>query len=280
MAWHFSVVNQSVMIWKNMKINVLFWNKTIYNSSFPQLLLFTSSSRHTINASWIFELKYFKNFVRFHIVHSYHSIALATSTLSFSTPCAFYWSTSNIYCFFIFLQAQHSCLSHFPTLLSSGHFCSQVKRDHLGTRFSDEFSVPPNFFFFLFLADLFVFKPVTLWIIPAWLCFYLVLSFRLLPSKLPRSATVFPFSPPYAFIPNPPPPLPLCMLKYSVKDGSRRGRWGDCEAGRGGIGGGGGGNIEVKSAAVVMIFWSLFLGTSAPLRATVSSTVFTGSWEK
>lgn len=49
---------------------------------------------------------------------------------------------------------------------------------------------------------------------------------------------------------------------------------------QGGIGGGGGGNIDVKSAAVVMIFCSLFLGTSGPFRATVSSTVFTGSWGK
>lgn len=68
------------------------------------------------------------------------------------------------------------------------------------------------------------------------------------------------------------------MLKYSVKEGSRGGSGGEREAGRGGIGGGGGGNIEVRSAVVVMIFCSLFLGTSGPLRATVSSTVFTGSY--
>lgn len=84
----------------------------------------------------------------------------------------------------------------------------------------------------------------------------------------------------HAFDPNPPPPPPLCMLKYSVKEGSRGGTGGERAAGRGGIGGGGGGNIDVKSAAVVMIFCSLFLGTSGPLRATVSSTVFTGSWRE
>ena len=90
------------------------------------------------------------------------------------------------------------------------------------------------------------------------------------------------FSPSHAFVPNPPPPPPppLCMLKYSVKDGSRGGSGGERVAGRGGIGGGGGGNIAVRSAAVVMIFCSLFLGTSGPLRATVSSTVFTGSWKE
>lgn len=70
------------------------------------------------------------------------------------------------------------------------------------------------------------------------------------------------------------------MVKYSVKDGSRGGSGGDRVAGRGGIGGGGEGNIDVKSAAVVTIFCSLFLCTSGPLRATVSSTVFTGSWKK
>lgn len=83
----------------------------------------------------------------------------------------------------------------------------------------------------------------------------------------------------HAFVPNPAPP-PVCMLKYSVKEGSLGGSGGDRAAGRGGIGGGGGGNIDVKSAAVVMIFCSLFLGTSGPLRATVSSTVFTGSWKE
>lgn len=55
---------------------------------------------------------------------------------------------------------------------------------------------------------------------------------------------------------------------------------GERDAGRGGIGGRGGGNVKVKSAAVVIIFCSLFLGTSCPLRATVSSTVFTGSLKK
>lgn len=70
------------------------------------------------------------------------------------------------------------------------------------------------------------------------------------------------------------------MLKYSVKEGSRGGSGGERVAGRGGIGGGGGGSIDVKSAAVVMIFCSLFLGTSGALRATVSSTVFTGSWRE
>lgn len=70
------------------------------------------------------------------------------------------------------------------------------------------------------------------------------------------------------------------MLKYSVKEGSRGGGGGERAAGRGGIGGGGGGSIDVKSAAVVMILCSLFLGTSGPLRATVSSTVFTGSWKE
>lgn len=70
------------------------------------------------------------------------------------------------------------------------------------------------------------------------------------------------------------------MLKYSVKEGIRGGSGGDRAAGRGGMGGGGGGNIDVKSAAVVMIFCSLFLGTSGPLRATVSSTVFTGSYKR
>lgn len=79
-------------------------------------------------------------------------------------------------------------------------------------------------------------------------------------------------SPSYAFIPYPAPP-PLCMLKYSVKEGSRGGGGG--ERGRGGIGGGG--RMDVRSAAVVMIFCSLFLGTAGPLRATVSSTVFTES---
>lgn len=83
----------------------------------------------------------------------------------------------------------------------------------------------------------------------------------------------------HAFVPYPPPP-PLCMLKYSVKEGSRGGGGGERAAGRGGIGGGGGGSIDVKSAAVVMILCSLFLGTSGPLRATVSSTVFTGSWKE
>ena len=68
------------------------------------------------------------------------------------------------------------------------------------------------------------------------------------------------------------------MLKYSVKEGSRGGSGGERVAGRGGIGGGG--NIDVRSAAVVMIFCSLFLGTSGPLQATVSSTVFTGSWKE
>lgn len=70
------------------------------------------------------------------------------------------------------------------------------------------------------------------------------------------------------------------MLKYSVKEGSRGGSGGERAAGRGGIGGGGGGNIDVKSAAVVIIFCSRFLGTSGPLRATVSSTVFTGSYKE
>lgn len=84
----------------------------------------------------------------------------------------------------------------------------------------------------------------------------------------------------HAFVPKPPPPPPLCMLKYSVKEGSRGGSRGERAAWRGGIGGGGGGNIDDKSAAVVMIFCSLFLGTSGPLRATVSSTVFTGSWSE
>lgn len=78
----------------------------------------------------------------------------------------------------------------------------------------------------------------------------------------------------HAFVSNPPPP-PLCMLKYSVKEGSRGGSGGERVVGRGGISGGG--NIDVKSAAVVMIFCSLFLGTSGPLEATISSTVFTGS---
>lgn len=81
----------------------------------------------------------------------------------------------------------------------------------------------------------------------------------------------------HALVPYPPPPPP-CMLKYSVKEGSRGGGGGERAAGRGGIGGGG--SIDVKSAAVVMIFCSLFLGTSGHLRATVSSTVFTGSWKE
>lgn len=93
-----------------------------------------------------------------------------------------------------------------------------------------------------------------------------------------------PTSPPsltssHALLPNPPPP-PLCMLKYSVKDGRRGGSGGERVVRRGGTGGGGGGNTDVRSAAVVMIFCSLFLGTSGPLRATVSSTVFTGSWRE
>ena len=83
------------------------------------------------------------------------------------------------------------------------------------------------------------------------------------------------FSPSHALVPNPPPP---CMLKYSVNEGSRGGSGGERAARRGGIGGGG--NMDVRSAAVVMIFCSLFLGTSGPLQATVSSTVFTGSWRE
>lgn len=112
---------------------------------------------------------------------------------------------------------------------------------------------------------------------PLFLCF--VLSFCLSPLCHPLSPSVPSFPLSHAFVPNPPPPPPpLCMLKYSVKEGSRGGSGGERAAGRGGIGGGGGGNIDVKSAAVVMIFCSLFLGTSGPFRATVSSTVFTGSW--
>lgn len=73
-------------------------------------------------------------------MHSYHSIALATSTLSSFSLCAFYWSTSNIYCFFILLQVQHSYLTAIsPSLLHSGYFHSQVKRDRLGIHFSDDF---------------------------------------------------------------------------------------------------------------------------------------------
>lgn len=101
----------------------------------------------------------------------------------------------------------------------------------------------------------------------------------MLPPPYCPTSSVLPFSPSHAFVPNPAPP-PLCMVKYSVKDGSRGGSGGDRVAGRGGIGGGGEGNIDVKSAAVVTIFCSLFLCTSGPLRATVSSTVFTGSWKK
>lgn len=95
--------------------------------------------------------------------------------------------------------------------------------------------------------------------------------------SMPSPDSLGPFF--HAFVPNPPPPPP-CILKYSVKEGSRGGSGGERVAGRGGIGGGGGGKIAVKSAAVVMIFCSLFLGTSGPLRATVSSTVFTGSWKQ
>lgn len=83
------------------------------------------------------------------------------------------------------------------------------------------------------------------------------------------------FSLSHALVPSPPPP---CMLKYSVKEGSRGGTVGECVARRGGRGGGSGGKADVKSAAVVMIFCSLFLGTSWPFLATVSSTVLTGSW--
>lgn len=96
------------------------------------------------------------------------------------------------------------------------------------------------------------------------------------------SSLAFPQHPPvfcvsYALVPKPAPPPP-CMLKYSVKEGRRGGSGGEaCEVGRGGMGGGGGGSIDVRSAAVVMIFCSLFLGTSCPLRVTSSSTVFTGS---
>lgn len=104
-------------------------------------------------------------------------------------------------------------------------------------------------------------------------CFH---SVHIASIPFPISLSPFPLS--HAFVPNPPPPPPLCMLKYSVKEGSRGGTGGECMARRGGIGGGGGGNVDVKSAAVVMIFCSLFLGTSCPFRATVSSTVFTGSW--
>ncbi len=106
-------------------------------------------------------------------------------------------------------------------------------------------------------------------LIPSLLCIVILYVAFFLPS-VPSVA------PSHAFVPNPPPP-PLCMLKYSVNDGSRGGSGGERVAGRGGIGGGGGGSIDVKSAAVVIIFCSLFLGTSGPLRATVSSTVFTGS---
>lgn len=132
------------------------------------------------------------------------------------------------------------------------------------------------FWWFLF----FVLKPFSLHAatlrFPLWLFLYFVSSFCPFPPRLPSSPSVLSVSPSHAFVPYPPPP-PLCMLKYSVKEGSRGGGGGERAAGRGGIGGGGGGSIDVKSAAVVMIFCSLFLGTSGPLRATVSSTVFTGS---
>lgn len=141
-------------------------------------------------------------------------------------------------------------------------------------------------FSFLFFRLTFSVISVILWIPLYFLsyCHYFyfychsVLAFMLPPPYCPTSS-VLPFSPSHAFVPNPAPP-PLCMVKYSVKDGSRGGSGGDRVAGRGGIGGGGEGNIDVKSAAVVTIFCSLFLCTSGPLRATVSSTVFTGSWKK
>lgn len=127
------------------------------------------------------------------------------------------------------------------------------------------------YFFFSSLFRLWTEKP---WF-PICLCLHFVLSF----TPFLSLSFLLSLSQSHAFVPNPPPPPP-CMLKYSVKEGSRGGIGGERVARRGGIGGGGGGNIDVKSAAVVMIFCSLFLGTSGPLRATVSSTVFTGSWRE
>lgn len=68
-----------------------------------------------------------------------------------------------------------------------------------------------------------------------------------------------------------------CILKYSVKWDVNRGGGGEWAEVRGGMGGGRGVNVDVRSAVVVMILCSLFLGTSCPFRATVSSIVLTGS---
>lgn len=68
-----------------------------------------------------------------------------------------------------------------------------------------------------------------------------------------------------------------CILKYSVKWDVNLGGGGECAELRGGMGGGRGENVDDRSVVVVMILCSLFLGTSCPFRATVSSIVFTGS---
>lgn len=69
-----------------------------------------------------------------------------------------------------------------------------------------------------------------------------------------------------------------CILKYSVKwDVNLGGGGGECAELRGGIGGGRVENVDDRSAVVVMIFCSLFFGTSCPFRVTASSIVFTGS---
>lgn len=68
-----------------------------------------------------------------------------------------------------------------------------------------------------------------------------------------------------------------CILKYSVKWDVNLGGGGECAELRGGMGGGREAKVFDRSAVVVMILCSLFLATSCPLRATVSSIVFTGS---
>lgn len=62
-------------------------------------------------------------------------------------------------------------------------------------------------------------------------------------------------------------------MKCDVNRGGG-GEWAEL---RGGMGGGRGVNVDDRSAVVVMIFCSLFLGTPWPFRVTDSSIVLTGS---
>lgn len=135
-------------------------------------------------------------------------------------------------------------------------------------------SIPHVCLWWLPLLFLLISIPPSLVPIHSLTCFLCYLIFLHLPLDLslcvPLSLCLS-----HALVPTPPPP---CMLKYSVKwEGSRGGGGGGRAERWGGMGGGSGGKVgDDRSAVVVMILCSLFLCTSCPFWATVSSTVFTG----